>query len=81
MKPAKNSQKTLKKLLKNCQKTIQKSTKNPHKNPQENQKVISFGKNIKIIVDIVMRKGGILLLGQLSNTIPFSNEIERVYNL
>jgi hypothetical protein len=36
-----------------------KPTINPHKNSQENQKVISICKNIKINVDIVMKKGGI----------------------
>jgi hypothetical protein len=55
MKPTKNPQKT----IKNSQETVQKSTKNP----QENQKVISFRKNIKIIVDTATRKGGIQLLG------------------
>jgi hypothetical protein len=49
-----------------------------HKTPQEEQKVISFHKNIKINVDIAMRKGGMNSLVQLSNTISFLNEIEKV---
>jgi hypothetical protein len=65
VKIAKNPHKTHKKQSKNPQKTLQKFTKNPHKNPQENQKVISFCQNIKINVDIAMRKGGIHSLGQL----------------
>jgi hypothetical protein len=39
---------------------------------------ISVCKNIKIYVDIAMRKGGIHSLGQLSNTISFLNEIGKV---
>jgi hypothetical protein len=45
--------------LKTSQKTLKKFTKNLHDNPQENQKVISFRKNIKINVYIAMKKGGI----------------------
>jgi hypothetical protein len=41
--------------LKNSQKILQKSIKNP----QKNRKVISFRKNVKIYVDIGMKKGGI----------------------
>jgi hypothetical protein len=62
------------------QKTCKKHNQKPHKNPQENQKVISFRirTNIKINVDIAMRKGVIHSLGQLSNTIYFLNEIAKV---
>jgi hypothetical protein len=55
---SKNPQKTVNKLSKNTTK-IYKKLKNPHKNPQENQKVISFCKNIKINVDLAMRKGSL----------------------
>jgi hypothetical protein len=60
----------------------------PHKNrktaktliklSKNQQKVISFHKNIKINVDIAMRKSGIHSLGQLSHTISFLNEIGKV---
>jgi hypothetical protein len=69
-----NYSKRLTSYEKSPQKTLQKFTKNP----QEKQKVISFHKNIKINVDIAMRKGGIHSLGQLSNTISFLNDIGKV---
>jgi hypothetical protein len=63
--------KTVKTLLDNLQ-------KNPLKKPQDNQKNISFRKNIKNIVDIAMRNGGIHFLGQLSITFSLLNEIGKV---
>jgi hypothetical protein len=74
LKHIKNSQKTVKKLSKNTTKIY----KNPPKNPQKKQKINLFRKNIKINVDIDMRKGGIHSLGELSNTISFLNVIGKV---
>jgi hypothetical protein len=56
------------KISKNCKKNTTKIYKKPaymgfYKNPQENQKIISFCKNIKINVDITNEKRRDTLIG------------------